>query len=322
MRQDESRLLAGLRVIYFGMGGAFSRLPLEALLRAGADLRALVEPADEAELCGEPLALLDMSLWTKRGAARRALPMAGGGTGRSLREIAAGARAPIYQVARLDDPATLDILAALQPDALCVACFTKRLPPTLLALPRLGALNAHPSLLPENRGPDPLFWTFQTGASETGVTLHLMDATLDTGPILAQRREPVIAGEGEAALETRLARQAGGLFIESLSGLRAGALIPTPQDQSRASYHPWPQASDYAVTANWDVRRAWVFARGVFGRLPSLTLTARDGARFQMIEPRGYTLGATLESAWRLDGEWLELALADGVLTCRAAPLG
>ena len=313
--------LTGLRIVFFGMGGVFSRLPLEALLRAGVGLRAVVEPADDEDTGGEPIARLEPSPWMANGAARRGLMMVGGRTGRSLREIAAGARAPIYQVARPGDARTLDTLAALQPDALCVACFTRRLPPALLALPRLGALNAHPSLLPENRGPDPIFWTFHSGARETGVTIHLMDTTLDTGPILAQRGEQMNAGENELALEARLAALAGSLFIEALAGRRAGTLIPIPQEQSRATYHSWPQARDYAITADWDARRAWVFACGVFGRLPSLTLTARDGARFQMIEPCGYTPGATLGSPWRLDGERLEVAMADGIFICQALAL-
>ena len=313
-----SAALAGLRVVFFGMGGVFSRTPLEALLRAGADVRAVVEPAPaELRMAGdEPFTRL--AAWAESGAGRRGLPLAGagGGTGRSMREIAASAGAPLYSVRRLVDTRTVAALAAHEPDALCVACFTRRLPPAILALPRLGALNAHPSLLPENRGPDPLFWTFHEGAQETGVTVHLMDEGLDTGSILARRRVDVAEveqWESEAKLEARLAMVAGELLVEALAGLAAGTLAPTPQDEARATYHSWPTAEDYVIDATWNMRRALAFASGVFQREQPVILVARDGTRFRLIEPiGGMEEGRPMEEAWRLNNGVLMMAMADG----------
>ncbi|HEX9038814.1 MAG TPA: formyltransferase family protein [Ktedonobacterales bacterium] len=322
MTQAERAKLSGLRIAFFGLGGSFSRLPLEALLRAGVNLRAVVEPAGSGETDGYPFMQVRASSWATSGAARRGLPMAGGGTGRGLRQIAAAADAPVYRVSRLSDARTIGALAACELDAFCVSCFTRRLPPALLALPRLGALNAHPSFLPANRGPDPLFWTFHSGVRETGVTVHLMDAALDSGAILAQAHEVVGEGETEGALEARLAMRAGALFIEALAGLRDGTLVPAPQDQTRASYYSWPEAGDYLIPATWDARRAWAFARGVIGRGQPMTLIARDGTRFLLIEPLGYTSGEPRAGAWRLDGDRLEMACADGVLVSRAERLG
>src|SRR6185437_11641571 len=102
--------LDGLRVVFFGMGGVFSRLPLEALLRAGVDLRAVVTPAQPG------LALTDAAdkPFTRlapptRHAPRRALPLAGAmPAARSLLDLAAERGAPLLSVARLADPATLD----------------------------------------------------------------------------------------------------------------------------------------------------------------------------------------------------------------------
>ncbi len=318
--------LAGLRVVFFGMGGVFSRAPLAALLRAGADLRAVVEPAPAETMArvapAEPFTRLEPSHWAAGGAARRRLPVAGmaGETGRSMRDIAAVAGAPLYSVRRLGDPQTVAARAAHEPDAICVACFTRRLPPAILTRPRLGALNAHPSLLPGNRGPDPLFWTFHAGASETGVTIHLMDEGFDTGPILAQRRVEMSAWETEAEeeLEARLAIVAGELLVEALAGLAAGTLTPQPQDEARATYHPWPEAEDYVIGADWSARRAWVFARGVLGRGQPLILAARDGTRFRLIEPIGCLEGSVKGEPWRLNGEVLAIELVGGVFLARA----
>ncbi len=320
--------LAGLRVVFFGMGGVFSRAPLEALLRAGADLRAAVEPAPAETMArvaeDEPFTKLEPSRWAASGAGRRGLPLAGaaGGTGQSMRDIAASAGAPLYSVRRLADARTVAALAAYAPDAICVACFTRRLPPAVLALPRLGALNAHPSLLPENRGPDPLFWTFHAGARKTGVTIHLMDEGLDTGPILAQRWMALVEGMPETSLEMVLGRLAGDLLVEALAGLAAGTLTPRPQDEARASYHSWPEAEDYVIPASWEARRAYTFAHGVMGRGIPITLMARDGARFRLIEPLLYTLQSQMDEAWRVQHGLLVMTCADGDFICRAEALG
>jgi methionyl-tRNA formyltransferase len=239
---------------------------------------------------------------------------------RSLLDLAAERGAPLLSVARLADPATLDALAIYEPDAICVACFTRRLPAALLALPRLGCLNAHPSLLPDNRGPDPFFWTFHAGATDSGVTIHLMDADLDTGPILIQSRGPLMAGETEAALELRLALLAGRLMVEALAGLRDATIIAQPQNPAQATAHPWPSVDDYTIpAAQWSARRAYIFACGIIGRGQPITLVASDGQRFRLAAPLGYDMSTTLDTAWRLDGNHLTLACAPGVFTCRVA---
>jgi methionyl-tRNA formyltransferase len=313
--------LDGLRVVFFGVGGVFSRLPLEALLRAGVNLRAVVTPAQPGLALMDEKAPFTQLEPPARHPARRALPLAGATPpARSLLDLAAECGAPLLSVARLADPATLDALASFAPDAICVACFTRRLPPALLALPRLGCLNAHPSLLPDNRGPDPLFWTFHTGATETGVTIHLMDADLDTGPILVQSRVTLVEGETEAALELRLAMLAGALMAQALAGLRDATLAPLPQNLALATTHPWPSAEDYMIpAAQWSARHAYTFACGIIGRGLPITLVASDDQRFRLAAPLGYDKSTTLDTPWRLDGDHLTLACAPGVFSCRVA---
>lgn len=319
--------LDGVRLLFFGVGGVFSRLPLEALLRAGADLRAVVTPAQPgatlADSAQAPFTRLEPSPRRAQLASRRALPLAGTtAPARTLLDLASISGAPLLSVARLNDPATLAALAAFEPDAICVACFTRRLPPALLALPRLGCLNAHPALLPDNRGPDPLFWTFHAGARETGVTIHLMDSGLDSGPILAQSRLALDIGEREAALERRLATLAGELMAAALADLRAGTLTPAPQDESLASAHSWPTAADYLIpAARWTAQRAYIFACGIGEREQPLTLLASDGARFRLIEPLSYLPTVTPAAPWKLEGDYLTLACAPGTFSARAARL-
>jgi methionyl-tRNA formyltransferase len=83
------------------------------------------------------------------------------------------------------------LLTSVQPDLVVCMGFPWKIPPDALAVPRLGWLNGHPSLLPRHRGPLPIAWAIREGDEEIGVTFHRMDADLDTGPILAQRRYPM-----------------------------------------------------------------------------------------------------------------------------------
>ena len=85
---------------------------------------------------------------------------------------------------------TPEELTRLDFDAITVACFSRKLPASVLRLPRLGCLNVHPSLLPAHRGPDPLFWIYHDGDETGGVTIHLMDEGFDTGPIVLRETVP------------------------------------------------------------------------------------------------------------------------------------
>ena len=80
------------------------------------------------------------------------------------------------------------LLASVDPDLVVCMGFPWKIPPDALAVPRLGWLNGHPSLLPRHRGPLPVAWAIREGDDEIGITFHRMDADLDTGPILSQRR--------------------------------------------------------------------------------------------------------------------------------------
>src|SRR4051812_15941473 len=83
------------------------------------------------------------------------------------------------------------MLRELELDLIFVTGFPWRLPTELLALPRLGAINTHPTVLPRYRGPNPLFWMMMNGETEAGMTIHRMDGDFDTGPILAQATMPI-----------------------------------------------------------------------------------------------------------------------------------
>ena len=108
----------------------------------------------------------------------------------SVRQLAFENYLPVYQPANPNDPAFVAAMQALQPDFLFSCYYRHMLKQPLLDLPRLGALNLHGSLLPRYRGRCPVNWVLVHGETETGVTLHYMEAKADQGDIVAQQARP------------------------------------------------------------------------------------------------------------------------------------
>ena len=188
--------------------------------------------------------------------------LAGAATGGSAPERAAAA-AGVPAVGLRDVAAARAVVAADAPDAVAVACFPWKLPEGLLALPPLGCLNVHPSLLPLGRGPEPVFWTLRRGERETGPSVIRMDAGWDTGPLLAQERLPVPLGVRAPDLEAELMARGGRLLVDLLPRLAIGAVVPLPQADAAATAAPVPAAADWLMPTTLPARWAYGFARGV-----------------------------------------------------------
>ncbi len=127
-------------------------------------------------------------------------------------------------------------LAACAPDVLVVAAYGLLLPPAVLALPRLGCINIHASLLPRWRGAAPIHRAIEAGDAETGITIMQMDEGLDTGPMLLRRALPIAADDTTASLHDRLAALGGECIVEALGTLVAGGLVATPQPAEGVTY--------------------------------------------------------------------------------------
>jgi methionyl-tRNA formyltransferase len=129
------------------------------------------------------------------------------------------------------------MLRPLEPDLIFTTGFSWKLPPELLALPRLGSVNAHPSLLPRYRGPNPLFWHFMDGETQGGLTMHRMDADFDTGPILVQQAIEIAPDDDIDSFFPKLLAAGGPMIPEMLQAVAAG--VPgMPQPLEEASYAP------------------------------------------------------------------------------------
>ncbi len=130
-----------------------------------------------------------------------------------------------------NDAAVTNSLATWKPDLFITACYGQKLPSDALALPTIGALNIHPSLLPRWRGADPVPWTIIAGDAQTGVTISTITNTFDSGDIVAQKKRAVTLHDQPDALRTTLFTMGAELLLEILPAYSKRSIKPTPQKQ-------------------------------------------------------------------------------------------
>jgi len=216
-------------------------------------------------------------------------PDAPAGRGQQLRFPPVKRRAleknlPVLQPERLRNESFLEAFRAVRPDAAILAAYGKILPQAVLEIPRLGFVNIHPSLLPKYRGAAPVAGAILDGATETGVTLMLLDREMDHGPILAQLPVAINNDEHRPNLETRLANLGAGLLEQRLPDFVNGRLKPQPQDHANATYTEMLQRKDSRIDWSTD---AELLARRVRALDPwPGTSTTWNGQPLKILEAR------------------------------------
>ena len=131
-------------------------------------------------------------------------------------------------------------LLKLNPDIMLVGSWGEKITKEIFDLPKIATINAHPSLLPKYRGPNPYFWTIRNMEQVSGVTFHLVDKGLDTGAILAQEEVKIFPSDTGKLLKERTVLTARGVVCELLKALREDIIIPLQQREDRASYFSQP----------------------------------------------------------------------------------
>jgi len=135
-------------------------------------------------------------------------------------------------------------LEAIAPDAVVVVAYGRIIPPWMLSLPRYGCINLHASLLPKYRGAAPIQWAVAMGETVTGNTTMLLEAGLDTGPILLQQALAIDSNKTAVDLLEDLAIGGAPMMVHTLAGLASGDITPQPQDHARATLAPILQRED------------------------------------------------------------------------------
>ena len=237
-----------------------------------------------------------------RGGKVREVPVAGAARKHDL---------ALLQPVRIRAPEAIQAIRDLRPELVVLADYGQIVPQAILDIPWRGILNVHPSLLPRHRGASPIPATILAGDAETGVTLIEMDAGLDTGPIVAVERWPMIGDETASELEARAAGVGAGLVAKWVGPWLRGEIAATPQPSEGATLTRPLRREDGRLDPT---RPATDLARQVraYQPWPGSFIDTKNGRLIVLaatVEP-----GATEAPRALLGGRDLRLATSDGWL--------
>lgn len=228
-----------------------------------------------------------------------------------VKEYALSVGLDVYQPVTLRDEAALELVKGLAPELTVVAAYGKLLPEAILAVPPLGSINVHSSLLPKYRGAAPINWAILNGEETTGVSIMYMAKALDAGDVILQKSTPIGPDEDAPALTARLAQLGAEALSETVTALAAGTADRTPQNEAEMTYAPMLGRELSAM--DW-TRSAADLSCQVRGLIPWPCAQAEiAGTRFKVYRtaPGGATDKApgTLLSAGK---QGIEVACGDG----------
>jgi methionyl-tRNA formyltransferase len=277
---------------------AFAVPSLEALLDAGEEVAAVVTQPDKP-----------------RGRGQKVSPA-------PVKELATAWNLPVLQPRSLKDPDFVAALRAYAPQLMIVVAYGRILTPEILALPTVGFLNVHASLLPRYRGPAPINWALIRGDRETGVTIQWVKFEVDTGEVFLQERLLIREEDNAGSLAQKLSERGAALLVQALEMLRQGEAVRDLQDDSQVTYAPLIIPEMRLI--NWKLLAPEVanWIRGLDPRPGAYTLNRGTilrlfGARVKKSEGRIGPPGAVVGLA----SGGLEIACGDGSVTVQELQL-
>jgi methionyl-tRNA formyltransferase len=304
------------RLVFFGLPGAFSTIPLEALCRSGHPPVLVVEGLERVPGAARPTVEVVSgrpSVWDRLQSRLRSAPAPDAPPSPyDLGVVARQLGLQVVKTTHANDPKVLDLIRSVEPDAYVVAGFHHLLSPEALRLPRRGGLNLHPGALPQERGAAPLFWALREGRTELTWTIHVLDEGEDSGDVVVSGKlafEPGVEGQ---ALLGQLATGAAPHLVRSVRALMAGDLVRMPQPPSTAPRRRRPGFRDGRIDAG---RPAWEVFTFVAGCARSYSLFAEcANDRFFIRRAVSYDPRAKPDFEWFLSGDRLILRCRPGVV--------
>lgn len=176
-----------------------------------------------------------------------------------VKSLAVANHFPVYQPEKIRSDEAFAFFERIQPDAVVILAYGQIIPARLIALPRLGWINLHASLLPRYRGAAPIAWAIANGETRTGLTTMQIDAGMDTGPMLLRKEMEIGAEETATQLSARMAEAGAALLVETLHALEEGRITPQPQVSALASYAPMLKREDGRI--DWSMTAQQIYNR-------------------------------------------------------------
>jgi len=205
-----------MRLVMMGTG-TFAEPTFQALLASSHPVVGLVTQPDRA-------------VGQERGSTRQ--------TGQGMKHLAESHGVHVFQPESINTPEGIAGLQSLQPDLLVVAAYGQILSREVLAVPPLGGINVHASLLPKYRGAAPIAWAIYHGEKQSGVTIIRMSVSLDAGDMVAQQALDIEPEETAGELEGRLAPLGAQMATDTIERLAAGPVTGMTQDKTLVSRAP------------------------------------------------------------------------------------
>ncbi|PCJ87614.1 MAG: hypothetical protein COA54_04770 [Thiotrichaceae bacterium] len=201
-------------------------------------------------------------------------------------------------------------------DIILMSCYGKRLPTQIVNLPTQGCYNLHPSLLPDYRGPEPVFWQMKAAAT-IGVSWHKVVYDFDAGDICNQKKVMPDDGASYVEINQQLAEAGAGLMLDLLADCSSNKLSVIEQDAKLSRYYSYPIKKDFVVDTQWSAQHAYDFicATAVFGHTYQCAI---DGRSYGLVEAFDYDNNANLDCVER-QGDRLYIPFKEGVLVARYA---
>jgi methionyl-tRNA formyltransferase len=203
-------------------------------------------------------------------------------TSSPVKQFALSRGLEVVQIEKFRVAGTIEALAAFSPDLIVVAAFGLLLPPSVLSVPKFGCINVHPSLLARHRGGSPIAGAILSGDKITGVTIMMMDAGMDTGPILNQTGVVVSDEDTTGSLGAKLAEVGARLLVETIPAWLEGRIKPQFQDDSQATYTRVIKKEDGEIDWRLSTKELWRRVRA-FDPWPG-SYTHWRGSRLKLIK--------------------------------------
>lgn len=282
-----TELARKMNILYIGSSGALSLLPFKQLLTSEYSIAAvgIFRPIHFSE---KIIALENESL--ALSAQQQGIPLI------DLSQ-------PVKKLVQRCSELALDVIL--------MSCYGERLPDELTKLAEKGCFNMHPSLLPQFRGAEPIFWQIKQG-SDVGVSWHKVIQEFDAGDIVSQQKVLVDEGASYAEISQALAHTGAMLMQHLLSDITTGRLVGQPQNKSEASYYSYPGTEDFVVDTAFSAQQAYNFMRAThaFGQA---YLCQTGGHRYLLDKALDYDNNASLEQA-EVQANRLYIPCNEGVL--------
>lgn len=286
------------RVLFFGTHGTYSHAVLTPLLERGVNVVSVVIPG---ETPNDDIGQLG------------GIPIVQNTNHATIEQLALEHHIPVTYIQDINSREANFNLEKLKPDYIFVACFPWKIPPSIFHLPKIAALNAHPSMLPAYRGPQPVFWQLRNGEAKTGVSLHLISDEIDAGDIILQTEVPLRPGMRGRAIDNKLGEFAAKLFLEALRLYQLNNINPQEQSWIQASYNPEPKYDDFELSARWSARQAFMFMRGTeeWGRTYKLVV---DNQTIILKTAMAYSPSGRITKPYLLEDNYITIQFSPGLV--------